>query len=337
VWVTNLGTSPAMNVTLNDGPSSELSFVSASAPCVGGFPCDVGTLDAAAAGATGAFGLAAGSSVSLSVVYQVGLTAVAISNTANVSGAGLSVTAVVASPPLNIPVLPRDPDAFGKTAPISGSLAVVDEVPLSWATAVMAESYRVCVGTAADLCDVADTTVTSPTTSYAAHLATPGTYWWQVTALGATGPGTPADGGMAWTITRETVVQALIGTRKTPSTQDIMFGELLTYTIAVSNAALTPITVTVTDTLQGQAVFQSATAGYVLTGQTLEWTGVTVPAGGMTTLEVTVIPMPPPGLQTNFVVNNTAVVSAGGVSIEATAAPVTVRRLYQVRFVVVRR
>ena len=337
MWVTNLGTSPAIDVVLNDGPSSELSFVSADAPCTGGFPCALGALDAAPTGPAGAYGLAAlaaGSSVSLNVVYQIVLTATAISNTASVSGTGLSDPAIVTNPPLNIPVLPRDPDVFGKTAPISGALAIVDEVGLSWLTAGVAETYEVCVGTAPGLCDVTNASVPSPTTSYTASLTTLGDYWWQVTAHGATGvgtpEGTPADGGTAWRIRRGTVDEAVAGTRKTPSTQDMLFGRLLTYTIEVSNVALTPVRVTVTDTLQGQAGFESATPGYVMTGSTLVWSDVEVPAGGTTALEIVVTPSAPPRFQVSYVVTNTAVVvPVGGHEIEAVAAPVTVH-MYQV-------
>jgi uncharacterized repeat protein (TIGR01451 family) len=57
--VTNLGPTPAGNVVVDDPTPVGLSFVTASAPCAGGFPCGLGTL-------------APGASVTFTATYQVG-------------------------------------------------------------------------------------------------------------------------------------------------------------------------------------------------------------------------------------------------------------------------
>ena len=58
ITVANAGPSDAENVTLFDPTPGGLTFVSATAPCTGGFPCDLGTL-------------AAGASVTLTATYTV--------------------------------------------------------------------------------------------------------------------------------------------------------------------------------------------------------------------------------------------------------------------------
>jgi uncharacterized repeat protein (TIGR01451 family) len=65
-------------------------------------------------------------------------------------------------------------------------------------------------------------------------------------------------------------------------------GELVTYTIVLSNAGSAAVTARVTDTLAVSATLVSATPGYAQTGQTLAWSNVGVPAGGTATLTVTV-------------------------------------------------
>jgi len=44
IEVTSAGPSDATNVTVNDTPPAGFTFVSATAPCAGGFPCNLGTL-----------------------------------------------------------------------------------------------------------------------------------------------------------------------------------------------------------------------------------------------------------------------------------------------------
>lgn len=71
--VTNSGPSDAANVSLDDPTPAGLTFVSASAPCAAGFPCDLGTV-------------AAGATVTVTVTFSVpGGATGSIANTANVS------------------------------------------------------------------------------------------------------------------------------------------------------------------------------------------------------------------------------------------------------------
>jgi len=71
--VTNSGPSDAADVSLDDPTPAGLTFVSASAPCAAGFPCDLGTV-------------AAGATVTVRVTFGVPSSATgSIANTANVS------------------------------------------------------------------------------------------------------------------------------------------------------------------------------------------------------------------------------------------------------------
>jgi uncharacterized repeat protein (TIGR01451 family) len=73
--VTNAGPSDAPNVTLNDPTPAGVTFVSASGPCVAGFPCTLGTVPV-------------GTTTSVTVTFQVAADASgpsSISNTATVS------------------------------------------------------------------------------------------------------------------------------------------------------------------------------------------------------------------------------------------------------------
>jgi len=65
-------------------------------------------------------------------------------------------------------------------------------------------------------------------------------------------------------------------------------GELVTYTIVISNAGSAAVTARVTDTLAVSVTLVGATPGYSQAGQTLAWSNVVVPAGGTTVLTITV-------------------------------------------------
>jgi uncharacterized repeat protein (TIGR01451 family) len=187
----------------------------------------------------------------------------------------------------------NDPDVgpgdFGKTSPISGT-TVANPVGLAWGASSGAVGYRVCVGTAWGLCDAvnqasasaAPLTITLPARSY----------WWQVTAVDADGDTTQADGGQWWPFTVQSAIGNVntggpLGTRKEATPTVLRMGELVSYTIVVSNVGDTAVTVRVTDTLAVSATLVSATPGYNQTGQTLVWSGVNVPAGGTAVLTIT--------------------------------------------------
>jgi uncharacterized repeat protein (TIGR01451 family) len=78
------------------------------------------------------------------------------------------------------------------------------------------------------------------------------------------------------------------GTRKEVTPTVVRMGELVSYTIVISNSGSAAVTVQVTDTLAVSATLVSATPGYVQSGQTLVWSNVVVPAGGTAVLTVTV-------------------------------------------------
>ena len=65
-------------------------------------------------------------------------------------------------------------------------------------------------------------------------------------------------------------------------------GELVSYTIVISNAGSVAVTARVTDTLAVSATLVSATPGYAQSGQTLAWSNVAVPADGTAAITVTV-------------------------------------------------
>jgi uncharacterized repeat protein (TIGR01451 family) len=209
----------------------------------------------------------------------------------------------------------NDPDVgpgdFGKTSPISGT-TVANPVGLAWGTSSGAVGYRVCVGTAWGLCDAvnqvsasaAPLTVTLPA----------GSYWWQATAVDAEGDTTQADGGEWWPFTVQSAIGNVdtsgpTGTRKEAAPTVVRMGELVTYTIVVSNAGSADVAVTITDTLAESATLVGATPGYVQSGQTLAWSNVAVPADGTTVLTITVRAANGP-LPEGYFLDNSVVIGA---------------------------
>ena len=85
-------------------------------------------------------------------------------------------------------------------------------------------------------------------------------------------------------------------------------GELVSYTIVISNAGSAAVTARVTDTLAVSATLMSATPGYVQSGQTLAWSNVAVPAGGTAVLTVTVRAASGP-LPGGYLLNNSVLIS----------------------------
>ena len=188
----------------------------------------------------------------------------------------------------------NDPDVgpgdFGKTSPISGT-TVANPVGLAWGTSSGAVGYRVCVGTAWGLCDAVNQ-VAAAAAPLTATLPV-GSYWWQVTAVDADGDTTQADGGQWWLFNVQSAIGNVdtigpTGTRKEVTPTVVRMGELVTYTIVVSNAGSADVAVTITDTLAVSATLVGATPGYAQSGQTLVWSGVNVPAGGTAAITVTV-------------------------------------------------
>jgi alpha-tubulin suppressor-like RCC1 family protein len=91
------------------------------------------------------------------------------------------------------------PGAFAKQSPANGTgLFALSAVNFTWTPASGVLTYRVCIGTAPGLCNVADALTTSTTLSRTLPRA--GRFWWQVTAIGSDGNTTQADSGTWWVI-----------------------------------------------------------------------------------------------------------------------------------------
>jgi uncharacterized repeat protein (TIGR01451 family) len=220
----------------------------------------------------------------------------------------------------------NDPDVgpgdFGKTSPISGT-TVANPVGLAWGAASGAVGYRVCVGTAWGLCDAvnqvsasaAPLTITLPA----------GSYWWQATAVDAEGDTTQADGGAWWPFTVQSGIGNLdnAGTRKEAAPTVVRMGELVSYTIVLSNSGDAAVTARVTDTLAVSATLVSATPGYAQSGQTLAWSNVNVPAGGTAVLTVTVRAASGP-LPGGYALGNSVTIGTADGQITRNAPAVTV-------------
>jgi uncharacterized repeat protein (TIGR01451 family) len=177
------------------------------------------------------------------------------------------------------------PGGFSKAAPVSGTV-IANPVVLTWGTSGGAIRYQVCLGRAIGLCDVLNNAIAS---SGASWVLPAGSYWWQVTAVDAEGDTTQADGGIWWPLTVQRAADNVntggtTGTRKEVTPTVVRMGELVTYTIVISNAGSAAVTARVTDTLAVSATLVSATPGYVQSGQTLVWSNVSVPAGGAVVL-----------------------------------------------------
>jgi uncharacterized repeat protein (TIGR01451 family) len=190
---------------------------------------------------------------------------------------------VTANDPVN------GPGAFGKQQPVSGTV-VVNPFGLQWGVSTNAARYQVCVGRAMGLCDVVNNAIANSGSSW---VLPAGSYWWQVMAVDTQGDMTQADGGVWWPFTVESAIGNVdtggaTGTRKEVTPTAVRMGELVSYTIVISNAGSVAVTARVTDTLAVSATLMSATPGYAQTGQTLVWSGVNVPAGGTVVLTVTV-------------------------------------------------
>ncbi|MCS7061680.1 MAG: DUF11 domain-containing protein [Thermoflexales bacterium] len=121
----------------------------------------------------------------------------------------------------------------------------------------------------------------------------------------------------------------VLATAKQAGVSAARMGELVSYTIVVSNPSESNVSVTVTDTLAVSATLESATPGYVQSGQTLVWENVVVPANETAVLTVTVRAASGP-LPGGYVLNNGVVILADGVEISRNAAgvPITPWRAY---------
>jgi uncharacterized repeat protein (TIGR01451 family) len=200
------------------------------------------------------------------------------------------------------------PGDFNKASPVSGTV-VANPVVLVWGTSNGAIRYQVCLGRAIGLCDVLNNAIASSGTGW---VLPAGSYRWQVTAVDAEGDTTQADGGIWWPLTVQRAADNVntggtTGTRKEVTPTVVRMGELVSYTIVVSNVGDAAVTVRVTDTLAVSATLVSATPGYVQSGQTLVWSNVVMPAGGTAVLTVTVRAASGP-LPEGYLLNNSVLI-----------------------------
>gem|GEM_PF-5577395 len=144
----------------------------------------------------------------------------------------------------------------------------------------------------------------------------------------ADGDTTQADGGEWWPFSVESAIGKLdtsgpTGTRKEAAPTAARMGELVSYTIVLSNAGSAAVTARVTDTLAVSATLVSATPGYAQSGQTLAWSGVNVPAGGTAGLTITVRAASGP-LPEGYLLFNSVTIGAADGEIVRSAPAVTV-------------
>jgi uncharacterized repeat protein (TIGR01451 family) len=181
------------------------------------------------------------------------------------------------------------PTGFNKIAPANGAVGQPVSLMLVWGAMSGAHHYRYCYSTTPGC---VPTTSVGTATSVALHGLTPGrTYYWQVRACAHAPCSAFTEAGSShWSFTVARLIEGLdhVGTRKGVSPTLTRVGELVTYTVVLSNSGSTAVTVQMTDTLAVSATLVSATPGYSQAGQTLVWSNVVVPAGGTTTLTVTV-------------------------------------------------
>ena len=181
------------------------------------------------------------------------------------------------------------PTGFVKTGPVNGAMRQPESLVLSWSAVSGTHHYRYCYGVTPGC---VPTMSVGTATNVALSGLTPGaTYYWQVRACAhaACSAFTEAGGGY-WAFTVAKRIDSLDNpaTRKLAVPAVVRMGELVTYTIVISNAGSVPITARVTDTLAMSATLVSATPGYAQSGQVLIWDGVGVPAGGVAVLTTTV-------------------------------------------------
>ncbi|WP_395684146.1 hypothetical protein, partial [Dokdonella sp.] len=309
--VTNNGPSNATNVSLADPTPAGLTFVSATAPCTGGFPCNLGTL-------------ANGAGVSVTVTYSVGAGVTgSITNAATVSSptpdptpsdnTSTVVTPVATS--ADIEAVKTGTASVGYGGALSYAVVVTnhgpsnangttfsDAVPAG-ITAVGASCGTPTGGAACGTVNVAGNNVTSTITT----LPSGGSVTFTITGTAPTsgtsvtntatanppsGTTDPVPGNNTGTATTN-LLQPQLTVTKTATPNPFVVGQAASYTITVSNTGAGPTAgnITVADTLPTGITLASATgANWSCTGTTAlscTFTG-TIAAGANTVLTLNV-------------------------------------------------
>jgi len=168
ITVVNNGPATATGVVLNDPTPAGLSFASATAPCITGFPCALGSLTA-------------GQSVTITASYTVTATSGSVTNTALVSGTSFDPISTNDSASATTTIGASTCGAQPPTlsAPASGA-TIPSPVTFSWSAVAGATGYKVfaSIGGAStqEIGSTSNTSITLPVAG--------GSVTWFVQALG---------------------------------------------------------------------------------------------------------------------------------------------------------
>jgi uncharacterized repeat protein (TIGR01451 family) len=216
------------------------------------------------------------------------------------------------------------PTGFNKIEPVNGAIKQPTSLLLRWNAMSGAHHYRYCYSTTPGCTPTTSTGMVN--SAILSGLAEGATYYWQVRACShaACIAFTNANDGY-WTFTVARQIDSLdnLGTRILAAPATVKMGDLVTYTIVLSNAGGVGITARVTDTLAVSATLVSATPGYTQSEQALTWSGVNIAAGEATVLTVTVQATSGP-LPNGYLLNNGAIVGASGDEITRSTSPVMI-------------
>jgi uncharacterized repeat protein (TIGR01451 family) len=184
---------------------------------------------------------------------------------------------------------------FNKATPVNGAVSQPFSLMLGWgAPGGTVNHYRYCYATTPG-CTPATQVPSTTLSATISGLSPATTYRWQVRACAESDCNifSDANDGASWTFSTQGGISFIntagpAGTRKEAMPTATRMGELITYTIVVSNAGSALVSAQITDTLATSATLVSATPGYTQIGQALVWQNVVVPAGGTATLTITV-------------------------------------------------
>jgi uncharacterized repeat protein (TIGR01451 family) len=292
--LSNDGPSDAQGVSLDDPTPSGLTFVSASAPCAGGFPCAIGTL-------------ASGASSMVTVTFAVPADhSGAIANTATASSTTTdpdpSNNSSTATTPVgssaDLTVVKTGPASATPGENVSYTLSVSNDGPSNAAgvilddptpagltfvsaTAPCASGFPCALGT---LAPGADTTVTVTFAVPAGHAGAIVN-----TATVSSSTADPDPGSNSSTVTTPALASADIAIAKIVDVDTPNVGEPVVFTITASNLGPSDATgIVVTDAMPAGLSFVSANAAQgSYDAATGAWTVGALTSGSDTTLTIT--------------------------------------------------
>ncbi|ANB17311.1 DUF11 domain-containing protein [Dokdonella koreensis] len=294
--VSNGGPSDAQAVVLNDSTPAGLTFVSASAPCAGGFPCTLGTVAVdATVSVTVTFAIPAGHSGSI-----VNTATVSSSTTdPDPSGNSSTVTTPVGAS-ADLAVVKTGPAAATPGQNVSYTLAVSNAGPsdaqavvlndptpagLTFvsASAPCAGGFPCTLGTVAAGSGVTVTVSLAVPAGYSGSIVN--------TATVSSSTDDPDPSGNSSTVTTPTIASADIAIAKTVDDAAPHVGETVVFTVTASNLGPSDATgIEVTDALPSGLAFDSAVATQGLyDAGTGVWSAGALAVGGEATLTITAV------------------------------------------------